>query len=120
MVMNIHEFVKDVLVDLDKAVEEARQQTQRNISFSHTTDRRSVEFDIAVTVEETDARSGKAGIKVLELVQAGGDSLKENKNSTVSRIQFGVHIDPMTRDEQSVHDSALRIAQEQTNQQSLY
>jgi len=49
--------------------------------------------------EETDTKNGKAGIRVLQFAEAGGDLSKENKNSTVSRIQFGVHIDSMTKEE---------------------
>ena len=99
--MDLQEFVKSVLVSIDKAVEGARTETRRDISFSNTADKRTVEFDIAVSVEETDSKSGKAGIRVLQFAEAGGDLTKENKNSTVSRIQFGVHIDAMTKEEES-------------------
>jgi len=99
--MNLQEFVKNVLVSIDKAVGEARNETQRDIKFSDTKDQRTVEFDIAVSVEETDAKSGKAGIRVLQFAEGGGDISKENKNSTVSRIKFGVHIDPMTKEEEA-------------------
>ena len=34
--MDIQEFVKSVLVDIDKAVEDARRETRRDISFSNT------------------------------------------------------------------------------------
>jgi hypothetical protein len=99
--MNIQEFVKNVLISIDKAVSEARVETQRDISFSDSKNQRTVEFDIAVSAEETDTKSGKAGIRVLQFVEAGGDISKENKNSTVSRIQFGVRIDSMTKEEEN-------------------
>lgn len=98
--MDIKEFVKNVLVSIDKAVEEARGETQRDITFSNTKDQRTVEFDIAVSVEEIDVKSGRAGIRVLPFVEGGGDISKENKNSTVSRIKFGVQIASMTKDEE--------------------
>jgi len=97
--MNIKEFVKNILIDVDKAVEEARKETQRDISFSHTNDQRTVEFDIAVAVEENDRSSGKAGIRVLQFIEGGGDISKEYKNSTISRIKFGVYIATMTKTE---------------------
>lgn len=97
--MDLHEFVKNVLVSIDKAVGDARVETQRDIRFSDSKNQRTVEFDIAVSVEEFDKKSGKAGIRVLQFAEAGGDLSRENKNSTVSRIQFGVHIDSMTKEE---------------------
>ena len=106
--MNLQEFVKNVLVNIDRAVEEARKETRRDISFSNTPDRRTVEFDIAVSAEETDTKNGKAGIRVLQFAEAGGDISKENKNSTVSRIQFGVHIDAMTREENEQHLATIQ------------
>ena len=59
-----------------------------------------MEFDIAVSVEDTDAKSGKAGIKVLQFAEAGGDISKETKNSTVSRIKFGINVDTATKAEE--------------------
>ena len=99
--MNLEEFVKSVLVSIDKAVEEARKETRRDIHFSNTGDRRTVEFDIAVSAEETDSKNGKAGIRVLQFAEAGGDISEENKNSTVSRIQFGVYINEKTKEEEA-------------------
>ncbi len=98
--MELKDFVKKVLVDLDAAVSEARSETQRDVSFSDGKDQRTVEFDIAVSAEETDVKSGKAGVKVLPFVEGGGSISKENKNSTVSRVKFGVRIDSMTRAEE--------------------
>lgn len=95
--MELKDFIKKVLIDLDNAVIEASRESNHNISFSDNKDRRTVEFDIAVTTEEIDSKSGKTGIRVLSFAEAGGDISKENKNSTVSRITFGVHIDSMTK-----------------------
>ena len=99
--MDLKEFIKNVLIDLNAGVDDARRATSRNISFSATTEKRTVEFDIAVTVEEIDAKSGKAGVRVLQLVEGGGEISKTAKNSTVSRISFGLHIDTWTKEEQS-------------------
>lgn len=99
--MDLKDFIKNVLIDINGAVDEARSATSRDISFSEKDNARTVEFDIAVSAENTDATSGKAGIKVLQFVEAGGNLSKESKNSTVSRITFGLRIDPMTKDEQA-------------------
>jgi len=50
-------------------------------------------------VEESKSTKGKAGIRVLEFVEAGGGVDYENRNSTVSRIRFGVVVDPITKEE---------------------
>ncbi|MDP3997649.1 MAG: hypothetical protein Q8P73_04085 [bacterium] len=105
--MNLQEFVKNVLVSIDKAVDEARGETRRDIRFSDTKDQRTVEFDIAVAVEEKNSKSGKAGIRVLQFAEGGGDIAKENKNSTVSRVKFGVHIEAMTKEEDAQQQAQI-------------
>ncbi len=97
--MNLQEFVIDVLVSLDKAITETRVVTQREVRFSEGKNQRTVEFDIAVSAEEVESSSGKAGIRVLQFAEAGGELSTGSKNSTVSRVQFGIHIDSMTKDE---------------------
>jgi len=98
--MDLKEFIKSVLVDINAGVDEARVLTSREIMFTNSKDKRTVEFDIAVTVEETDAKSGKAGVRVLQLVEGGGEISKSAKNSTISRISFGLNIDSWTKEEQ--------------------
>lgn len=108
--MNIEEFVTNVLIDLDRAVNNARSETARDISFTQTADSRTVEFDIAVSAETLDEASGKAGVRVLSVVEAGGDLKQSNKNSTVSRVKFGVHIEPLTREENEQRAAEFREA----------
>ena len=71
--MNLQDFVKDVLIQVNAAVDEARTQTTREIQFSDNNKSRTIEFDVAVSAEESKSSSGKAGIKVLRFVEAGGD-----------------------------------------------
>ena len=98
--MDIKEFTKNVLIDLDVAVSEARIKTERDITFTGSKDNRTVEFDIAVSVENATEKSGEAGIKVLEFIGGDGKISKEIKNATVSRIKFGVNFDSYTKKEQ--------------------
>lgn len=106
--MELKDFVKKVLVDLDSAVSEARGEMQRNVHFSDGKEQRTVEFDIAVSIEEVDQKSGKAGVKVLQFAEAGGKLSRENKNSTVSRVKFGVRIGSMTKDEERALENSNR------------
>lgn len=110
--MNLQDFVKDVLVGLDKAVEGARVEMKRDVHFSDTKEQRTVEFDIAVSAEEVDVKSGKAGIKVLQFAEAGGNLSKENKNSTVSRIKFGINVSHMTKEESDRQSAEIRAMNE--------
>ena len=97
--MELKEFIKSVLKDIVEAVEETRTESMRDMHLDSGKDQRTVEFDIAVTVEDSTGASGRAGIRVFSLIEGGGDVSKELKNSSVSRIQFGVHIDRWTKEE---------------------
>lgn len=105
--MEVKDFVSKILVDLDAAIEEARKNTSREIYFSVNKNNRTVEFDIAVSTEQGSSKSGKAGIKVLGLADGGASLSSQSKDSVVSRIQFGVHISPHTRDEERSQAAAL-------------
>lgn len=48
-----------------------------------------VDFDVAITAEDSDKANAKAGVKVFS-VQFGVDGEVTSKNSTVSRVQFAV------------------------------
>lgn len=98
--MDLQEFVKNVLIDLDAAVSSATNETSRKIHFGRTGDRQTVEFDIAVTTENGDSSKKGAGISVAA-ISFGGNSEIEQRNSMVSRVRFGVSIDGLTKEELS-------------------
>jgi hypothetical protein len=98
--MELKDFVKKVIVDLDQAISEANGETKREVRFKGVKETRTaLEFDVAVTVESTDSTTGKAGIKVWGLAEAGADGSVQNRNSTVSRVSFGVDISEYTKEE---------------------
>ena len=98
--MELKEFVKKVLVDLVDAVEEARSASSRDMHLASEQQTRTVEFDIAVSVEDSSGATGKAGINVLKFAEAGGQISEQTKNSTVSRVQFGVNVNYYTKNEE--------------------
>jgi hypothetical protein len=106
--MDLKDFVKSVLIDIDSAVDEARQTANRDIRFSEKQNIRTIEFDIAVSAENTNGATGKAGIKVLAVAEAGGDISQISKNSKVSRIIFGLNIDSSTKKERQEDESEYR------------
>ncbi len=98
--MELKEFVKKVILDLDQAVTEANKETKREVRFKGVKETRTaLEFDVAVTVESTDSGKGGGEIKVWGIGQAGGTVSTESKNSTVSRVSFGVDISEYTKEE---------------------
>jgi hypothetical protein len=98
--MELKDFVKTVLLDLDKAVTEVNESSGRVMRFKGVKEARtSVEFDVAVTVERNDNHQGGGEIKVWGIAEAGLESNVENRHSTVSRVSFGIHVDEYTRDE---------------------
>ena len=105
--MDLKEFTKNVLIDLDTAVSEARAETSRDITFTGSKENRTVEFDIAVAVENSTEKSGSAGIKVLEFAKGDGKMSLESKNSTVSRLKFGVNFETLTREEDDARTAQI-------------
>lgn len=106
--MELKDFVKKVIIDLDTAISEANGETQREIRFKGGKETRTaLEFDVAVTVESTDAVGGKGGIKVWGLAEAGIEGATQNKNSTVSRVSFGVDISEYTKEERQQQKQRL-------------
>ena len=117
--MQIKEFVENVISDLIKAVDGVSASASREVYLTGNESNRAVEFDIAVSVEEGSSVGGKAGIKVLQFVEGGGDIRKESKNSTVSRIKFGVNISHLTKNEESEQDTAVRRLNNQSSDECI-
>lgn len=106
--MNLKDFVKKVVTDLDGAVNEARTEMERDISFTTDKNNQSIKFDIAVSVDETKSKSGKAGVRVLEFAEAGANLENQQRNSTISRVSFGLYIAERTKQEQQRDSAEIR------------
>lgn len=108
--MELKEFVKKVILDLDKAVSEANTATDREVRFKGVKEQRTaLEFDVAVTVESTDSVKGGGEIKVWGIAEAGAKGATELRNSTVSRVSFGVDICEYTKREKAEHEAAMIV-----------
>lgn len=102
--MELKDFVKKVIVDLDQAVSEANIATNREVRFKGVKEQRTaVEFDIAVTVESSDSNGIGGGIKVWGIAEAGAKGVVESRNSSVSRVSFGIDIGEYTKEERAEH-----------------
>lgn len=49
-----------------------------------------VNFDLAVTIEESGKVEGGAGLKIATLVELGGKGSEESTSKSVSRVQFAL------------------------------
>lgn len=87
--MDLKSFIKQVLIDVVSAVEEAERVSGREIIFQ-VRDGQNMQFDVAVTAE--DSETADAGIQILKIVKGGMNT--EVKNSTTSRLSFSLFISP--------------------------
>lgn len=98
--MELKEFIGKVISDIAEAVDSYCEGSNKDIYLAINKGKdRTIEFDIATSAENINAKTGKAGVKVLEYVEFGGNIEKESKNSTVTRIKFGVNISTHTKEE---------------------
>lgn len=97
--MELKEFIKKVIADAIEAVDESSSTAVREVYLASRNDKRTIEFDVAVSVEKTKSAQGKAGIRVLSFLEGGGELSSGSKNSKVSRISFGVDVDSRTKAE---------------------
>jgi hypothetical protein len=104
--MQLREFIKSVLTEIVDGVRDAQDRNggafvvpagdgghkyAEHPRFSNSARLKStiVDFDVAITAEDTDTIEGGAGIKVMS-IQFGGKGEASSKDTTVSRIQFAI------------------------------
>lgn len=100
--MKLDEFITNVLLDIDKGLNGAREKARRRYLVD-TSGQKGVSFDIAVTtIKATNSQAeGAAKAGFIEVLGAGVGAKLENKNenSEASRIQFTVYVPSQTDDE---------------------
>lgn len=92
--MDIKEFVSDTLKQIIDGVVEAQKYAKEKdaVVVPYHDYQKNVSFDVAVTVDESKEKEGKAGITVWSI--GGSVSGKtESSSSTVSRIKFEIPIE---------------------------
>ncbi|MCC5907830.1 MAG: hypothetical protein JJU13_16570 [Balneolaceae bacterium] len=103
--MEIKEFIKETLVEVQQGVQEAINSCKESntngvinpvwgsandVNSTHIKD---VKFDIAVTVSDKASDNYKGGIKVMG-IDIGGGRVKDEETGHVSRIQFSIPLVP--------------------------
>jgi hypothetical protein len=62
-------------------------------------DNKTIEFDIALTVDDSTATGGQIGVGIAQLFTGSGETTKERSKSEISRIKFGVYISTETKEQ---------------------
>lgn len=106
--MNLDEFIKEVLTQVISGIRDAQQveggafivpsgdgghnyATHPRVSSSARLKSTIIDFDIALTAEDSSKVAGGGGLKVLGIgANVQGD--KSSKDITVSRIQFAIPV----------------------------
>ena len=92
--MDVKEFISETLKQIVEGVVDAQKHTKEKnaIVVPHHDFRKTVSFDVAVTVVEGKETTGKAGISVWS-IGAGVGGKTESSSSTVSRIRFEIPVE---------------------------
>lgn len=101
--MKLDEFITNVLQDIHTGLQNAENKTGKGY-FIEVSDKKGVQFDIAVTVlnSENTTTEGKAQAGIIQVLGAGIGTKIENKEESnkVSRIQFTVYVPPKTKQQE--------------------
>ena len=93
--MKVDEFVATSLEQIVEGVRRAQQAVDPmggQVNPHYTSGMRDhIEFDLAVTVEESTKTAGELGVSVWA-VKAGTGGASENRNASVSRLRFKVPV----------------------------
>ena len=104
--MKLREFVRSTLIDILGGISDAQDEIASSgkaigtINPRFTTRgelKRDIEFDVAITVEESTTDSARGGINVVAL-DLGGKIESLQTSSNVSRVRFAVPVIGQTID----------------------
>ena len=105
--MELKEFIKKTLLDIVEAVNEVNEDSPYDVKLFGLDDKRTVEFDVAVSAEKNGISAGTMGISVFSL-KAGGKIEKETKDSKVSRIIFSVTVDSLSKNKKKQESKRIQ------------
>jgi hypothetical protein len=86
--MEVKEFIKSITRSVVEAVQESSEELNHEMYITHSPDNKSIEFDVAVTVENS--TKGEAGINICNIVDIGGKD--EYKSSSIHRVKLSIYI----------------------------
>lgn len=95
--MDLKDFVKQTVCSIVRGTEEIESELKREVHL-HDKENENIEFDIALTVKEENAKGGSGSIAIASL-GIGGSREKKNESSTINRIQFSLYVNSKTKEE---------------------
>jgi len=108
--MLLKDFIKNTINDVVSAIEETSQSQDREMHLASPHDNKCINFDIAVSAETSTAEHGQGCIMVANILKIGSDGKDELKNSSMTRISFGVYINSKTNNESKKQRDDLQKA----------
>lgn len=93
--MELDEFIKDVVVKIEKGLADANTElSDKKAALYSRRGENDIEFDIAVTSRVSTEAGGKAGVKIVSVVDIGGKMGSSASHENASRIKFGLSLNP--------------------------
>lgn len=93
--MDLKSFLEKAITDILDGIKAANKNSDYPIGLVRKIeDSKAIDFDIAVSAEDSQGENAGAGIKVLSFLDLGGGLESQQKNSSVSRIKFSVMVFP--------------------------
>ena len=106
--MELKEFTKKVLNDLIDSVNEVNNESTHTVRLNSNKETSNcVDFDIAVTVENTSTGKEVIVIKVFQLIEGGINKESNLINSSISRIRFGIYVNSLSKKESDVTNKQI-------------
>ncbi|MFB6453737.1 hypothetical protein ACE38W_00575 [Chitinophaga sp. Hz27] len=97
--MDVKDFVKASLLEIFQGIAEAQKEIREknhpgSINNTDYTTRQSnnIEFDIAVTVSNSDKKEVDGKLSIASIFMAGGSLEKASDHNVVSRIKFSIPV----------------------------
>lgn len=115
--MEVKDFVKTVIAQVVTALEESEQELGRAIHLSLPADKKSIEFDLATTVESSFGKEGKlqGAVKILGIGTEGSGLMKtESKDSYTSRVKFGISVNAQNKKQEEERCKEIETAYQQS------
>lgn len=96
--MELKEFISTTLKQVVEGVIDAQDYMKKEkinaiISPAGTyVKEKSIDFDVAITVNESNSTSAGGGINVASIITAGGKKNSESTEQSISRVKFSVGV----------------------------
>ncbi|MFB6456530.1 hypothetical protein ACE38W_14750 [Chitinophaga sp. Hz27] len=97
--MDVRNFVKNSLLEIFQGINDAKKElsdksVSGTINNTDYTEESShlIEFDIAVTVSESDKKDVDGKLSIASILSTGGSMEKSSNHNVVSRIKFSIPV----------------------------